>query len=712
MVLCAGPMQEVALSRSSAKTRTSPKERSSSPPPAGASGNARAADVRHPWGRTDWLLSLVLAVVALGVYFNNLRGDWVYDDRLQILGNTLLTTPGRAGDLLGSDVWSFSAPVPGQPGGIYWRPLFSAKLLLLHRLFGFQSTLPWHLTNNLLHAGVCVLAFALLRRLRFARSLSFAGVLVFAVHPAHVESVSWISGSPDLLLGVSLLGAMLFGAALAERFRPLPLAGLVICSILALGSKEIGMFTPLFVALTVWTVRRGVDPPESPKRSLRRALDAAIAPALLSILYVFIRSGIVLDITLGEHLPSVASTLLSVPELAVFYLRQAFWPFAGFSGSGGVGPGHPLRPVNVAHLDAANFYLPLAVCTVVGLLWLALARIDRRFLFALGFFVLSLGPAMWVRVLPPDHTVRDRYLYLPLLGLIAMVLALPGIIRSIRASRDAYPRPAANRSETILACVLALVCVPLAVKTWKYNFVWTSEERLWDAALVSDPTSPHAMVEVAKRRVEAGKTDEALALYTRAIEVNPMVMALNARANLYWKLGRLREAEDDALKAVAATIGKPEDLSVLQNYMLLLGIQDQQGKFEGPNGVIAVAQDARKRFPERSMMLSDRIAQAMMKVGRLDEARQELEAALRRSEGRPSAERAIMFYRLSRVLTEQKPPNLELATTMLRRFVEESAPFVDRPSIKELRDRVVKWLAERDAAAKGGAALTPAPGSP
>jgi len=102
----------------------------------------------------------------------------------------------------------------------------------------------------------------------------------------------------------------------------------------------------------------------------------------------------------------------------------------------------------------------------------------------------------------------------------------------------------------------------------------------------------------------------------------------------------------------------------------------------------------------------------MIKVGRLDEARQELEAALRRSEGRPSAERAIMFYRLSRVLTEQKPPDLERATTMLRRFVEESAPFVDRPSIKELRDRVVKWLAERDAAAKGGAALTPAPGSP
>jgi len=65
MVFCAGPMQEVVLSRSSAKTRTSPKERSSSPPPAGASGNARAADARHPWGRTDWLLSLVLAVVAL-----------------------------------------------------------------------------------------------------------------------------------------------------------------------------------------------------------------------------------------------------------------------------------------------------------------------------------------------------------------------------------------------------------------------------------------------------------------------------------------------------------------------------------------------------------------------------------------------------------------------------------------------------------------------
>ncbi len=111
------------------------------------------------------------------------------------------------------------------------------------------------------------------------------------------------------------------------------------------------------------------------------------------------------------------------------------------------------------------------------------------------------------------------------------------------------------------------------------------------------------------------------------------------------------------------------------------------------------------------MMLSDRIAQAMIKVGRLDEAKQELEAGIRRSEGHPSAERAIMFYRLSRVLSEKKPPDVDAATSMLRRFVDESAPFVDRPNIKELRDRVIKWLSERDAAAKGGATSPPPSGA-
>ncbi len=55
--------------------------------------------------------------------------------------------------------------------------------------------------NIILHAGVCLLLWGIMRRLRIREGAQAAALWLFAAHPVHVESVTWISGSTDLLCG-------------------------------------------------------------------------------------------------------------------------------------------------------------------------------------------------------------------------------------------------------------------------------------------------------------------------------------------------------------------------------------------------------------------------------------------------------------------------------------------------------------------------------
>src|SRR6476620_8766508 len=153
--------------------------------------------------KSDLRLLVLLALVSFGIFANSLSGGFVYDDNRQILRNPLIQEPSLYGQALVSDVWAFKCDGKIAASN-YYRPTFVAGLIVNYRLFG-TSRFGWHLLNVLLHVGSCLLGFLLLRRWNISRNAAFAVALVFAVHPLHVESVAWISGSPDLLLSIAFL---------------------------------------------------------------------------------------------------------------------------------------------------------------------------------------------------------------------------------------------------------------------------------------------------------------------------------------------------------------------------------------------------------------------------------------------------------------------------------------------------------------------------
>ena len=194
---------------------------------------------------------ILLVIIAFVIFANSLSGEFVYDDGRQIARNPLIQDNALIGKALTSDVWAFKGDGTYTASN-YWRPTFTAFHILNFRLFGL-SPFGWHLLNVLLHAGICALIFLLLRRWDLSSGLAFAVALVFAVHPVHVESVAWISGSPDLLFSAAFLGSLWFADKwAAEKSGGFNLLIALVLYALALGAKEVAMlcFPAYFLILS------------------------------------------------------------------------------------------------------------------------------------------------------------------------------------------------------------------------------------------------------------------------------------------------------------------------------------------------------------------------------------------------------------------------------------------------------------------------------
>ena len=189
-------------------------------------------------------LFLVVAATILA-YANSLGGAFVFDDTKQIAGNPALRSWSNILRAFTSDVWSFQRgtltkdiPPP------YYRPLFTVYLTVNYKLFGLWEP-GWHFMNLLVHCGATVAVFFLIKRLSGDRLIATLAALLFGLHPAHVESVSWISGIPDPLAALFYVPSLIWYI----RYRTEGDKKFLIASLAAYGLSALCKETPLALPL-------------------------------------------------------------------------------------------------------------------------------------------------------------------------------------------------------------------------------------------------------------------------------------------------------------------------------------------------------------------------------------------------------------------------------------------------------------------------------
>ena len=124
-----------------------------------------------------------------------MRGDWLWDDNTEIVRNLDLRGP--------SALWKIWI----EPSSPDYFPVKTSVQWMQWQLWQEQSTVGYHLSSIGLHVLGALLLWRVLRKLgvRYA----WVGGMLFAVHPAVVESVAWIAelknvlSLPPLLLAFS-----------------------------------------------------------------------------------------------------------------------------------------------------------------------------------------------------------------------------------------------------------------------------------------------------------------------------------------------------------------------------------------------------------------------------------------------------------------------------------------------------------------------------
>src|SRR5438270_4451119 len=178
---------------------------------------------RHPGGPVPWLSSvrafLLLAFCCLclvfAVYSRSLEFQFILDDH-NFTADPRIQSSGHVWDYFANYVW---AQFTGGPPTFY-RPVF---LLWMRINFELSALSPWgwHLLSIAKHVLVSALLGVLVWKLLRDRLTASGAAILFALHPAQTESVSWVT-VPDPLMAAGLLGALLIYLRYAEFISARP----------------------------------------------------------------------------------------------------------------------------------------------------------------------------------------------------------------------------------------------------------------------------------------------------------------------------------------------------------------------------------------------------------------------------------------------------------------------------------------------------------
>jgi protein O-mannosyl-transferase len=465
-----------------------------------------------------WLLQAAAIILAgTWVYAPALRGDWLWDDVVEVSRNPVLREPAGA---IGR-IWF-------APAGADYFPLKTTVQWAEWHLWG-DHRLGYHLTSLALHLLSALLFWRLLRRLcALGGGPSGAlgpwlGGLIFALHPLAVESVAWISELKNTLSLPPLLLAMIChvagdaqppGSARSRGFL-LSLAWFVVAM---LCKSSVVMF-PVVLLLYAWWRRGRID--RADLRTSAPFFAISLGLGLVTLWFQHHRAIGEAGLAIGGWPSRVAGAGLAT----LFYLGKFLWPRNLLL----IYPRWPLTPPS-----PAQFVPWVAIAATVGWLWAGRERgatpgRKRTVLFGLGCFgvnlvpVLGLVPMAYLRL----SWVADHFAYVPMLGLIGLTAAGAGLAAERVRSRPELGRPGA----VLLAGLLAL----LAFAARGHASAFRDEATLWDHTLQGNPDSWTAHNDLGLVLAAQGRLAEAERHYREALRLKPDFA--NAHNNLGLALG-------------------------------------------------------------------------------------------------------------------------------------------------------------------------------
>jgi tetratricopeptide (TPR) repeat protein len=533
----------------------------------------------------SFLIFLIIVACALS-YWNSLSGQFVWDDNTLIVDNVYMQSFRFLPEFFTHDIWSVGMKkiVSG-----YYRPLLAASFMLDYSLWQ-KNPFGYHLGNILLHILASILVFLLTEKLAAKTRLAFFAALLFATHPLHTETVSFISGRVDSLPLIFFLLSLLLFLRYAS-VKKLPLCPVrkdisngtklpngvyllsLFCFFMSLLGKEVAIVLPLVVACIDYFFISKFKLASVVKNFSRFYLGFIITTGVYLALRSYFVGWSFLELNaryVSNFLPETPSywRFFTVLKIYFLYIRLLFFPY-------GLKADYYLTTPN-------SFWQPSVLLgAFLVLLFAGIAvKIRRRqplLSFSIAWFFITSLPAS--NIFPIGNIFAERYMYIPSVGFCMAI----GFFFSWLLEQKMYTRYLNWKVSVYI--IFFLLIAALGSVAFARNKVWNNEFSLWYETARATPSSLRAhinlanvyyklnLVDKAKEEIKkvfklapnhheglallgqiyahSGSLDRAIKLYTMAIKERPdKLQVYNNLGIAYARQGHYKEAIEALLVAL------------------------------------------------------------------------------------------------------------------------------------------------------------------
>lgn len=461
--------------------------------------------------KTSWVPPVLIVLAILATFWTVCTAEFTSgDDQENLTANEYLNPPTFSSLV---HFWAHSSADEYFPLSytVWWLLVRVAGLDVPDANGVWLNPYVFHSANLLLHMGVALVAYQLLRLLTRRMWAACAGALLFAVHPLQMEPVAWATGLKDLLSGLLSLIALWQYVRFAQSDlhadpddshsqraggrRKWWHYGVATAALVAAMFAKPSAVSVFLLALILDAVML--------RRPWRR-IAAALAPwAIVSATFI----GIGMLVQPGQSAPNIplwARPLIACDSLA-FYLEKLCLPVRLAT-----------RYPHSANLVLASWQFKVAWLVPVALLGLFWALRRRAPWLLAGSLIFAAAPLSVLGLVPFQYqrisTVADRYVYVAMLG---PSLALAGALATQRFRRS----PVWLRSLSG-ACIVGAIGL-LAFLSARQARVWQNSDSLYGQVLELDPSNDIAWVVLAKDALEDNRLAEAERYVRHACELAP-----------------------------------------------------------------------------------------------------------------------------------------------------------------------------------------------
>jgi tetratricopeptide (TPR) repeat protein len=454
-----------------------------------------------------------------------------------------------------------------------------------------------------------------------------------------VESVAWAAERKDVLSGFFWILTMMAYVRYVEHPNIKRYMIVVLFFIMGLMTKSMVVTLPfVLLLLDYWPLERFDKHPQQVRRLLMEKVPFLGLSAIVSATTYFAQQSGGAVIAL-EKIPldyRIANMFFSYLR----YIGKTVWP----SRLAVIYPHPHINPLGVAAVTCALLFIVLSLFSIET------GRRKRYVMVGWLWYVGTLVPVIGL-VQVGSQGMADRYMYLPMVGLLIIIA---WFFKDLAVSRPGWKAVTVISAGAVI--FTAIILTRTQVRYWQNNIT------LFEHTTKITEDNAGAETDYGIALAEAGRFDEALVHLNNAIRINPTYSkAINYLGKVYLHEGRFNEA----IECFNELIRRNQDSAeVYYDLGMALGMQ---GKYDGAIKCFSRTLELEPEYPEAHK----RIGTALLAAGRTREAIEHFNEALR-----ANPKEAVVYVSLSIAYTRLSKYEQAIQNWLRAKELDPNSPYI------------------------------------